>query len=164
MSHKPKIIVAYAQNRVMGLKGDIPWRIPADFKHFKKTTMGGCLVMGRKTWDSLPGRLQDRPHFVITRSVEGDKYQEGNELVFTNNLIHAIDLANHTHPKKPIWIIGGAQIYQTALMCDLVDEVIATEVKVKYEGDTFFPWLEGEWGKEIMDSNTLFDIIRYTRM
>lgn len=128
---RPEIIlvVAVADNGVMGRAGGMPWHLPADFRRVKALTMGKPLVMGRKTFDSLPGILPGRRHIVITR--DADWQAEGAERA--GSLDAALALANAPH----IVVFGGAQIYAEAL--PRADRIELTEVHLAPEGDTFFP-------------------------
>ncbi len=130
------IIVAIAQNNVIGGNNTLLWHISEDLKHFKSITSGHPVVMGRKTYESLGRPLPNRRNVVITRS---DMTIEGCEVV--HSLSEALDLFN---PKDKVFIIGGAQIYHEAL--PLADRFYLTRVEHDYEGDTLFPeWDESEW-------------------
>jgi dihydrofolate reductase len=172
------ILVAYDENRVMGNKGGIPWRISEDFKHFKRTTVGKPCIMGRKTWDSLPENykpLPDRPNIIVTRnavSMENEWYlkltasKNTAPTFFEDTIEEAIDFAMAACPNKEIFIIGGAQIYQHVLEKRLADRVVASEVKGVHEGDTFFPNLPLE-GMELVKAHKIlqefddFKIVEY---
>jgi dihydrofolate reductase len=123
------LVVAVADNGVIGQGGGMPWRISADFRRVKALTMGKPLVMGRKTFDSLPGILPGRRHIVITRDPRWEA--EGAERA--GSLGEALALANAPH----IVIFGGAQIYAEAL--PLADRIELTEVHARPDGDTRFP-------------------------
>ena len=123
------IVVARASNGVIGKDGTLPWRLPADMKHFRQVTMGTAMVMGRKTFDSLPGLLTGRRHIVLTRD-RGWK-AEGAEVA--HNVEGALRLAGD----KPLAVIGGAEII--ALFLDRADAVELTEVHADVEGDTSLP-------------------------
>jgi dihydrofolate reductase len=132
------LVVARADNGVIGTNGDLPWRIPADLRHFKQLTKGRPMIMGRKTFDSLPGLLDGRRHIVITRDTGWE--EDGAEVVHSAN--EALKRANGPH----VCIIGGAEIYR--MFADLADKVELTEVHFSPRGDTmleaFDPeiWLE----------------------
>ena len=125
--NRPEIILilARADNGVIGSDGDIPWHLPADLRRFKQITMGAPMIMGRKTFDSLPGLLPGRRHIVITRNTDWD--EEGAEVV--HSVDEALKAANAPH----VWVIGGAEIY--ALFLPLADRVELTEVHLSPEGD-----------------------------
>lgn len=130
------LIAAVADNGIIGQGGTMPWHISADFRRLKALTMGKPLVMGRKTFDSLPGILPGRRHIVITRD---PKWQaDGAERA--GSLAEALTMANAPH----IVIFGGAQIYAEAL--PLADRLELTEVHAAPAGDTRFPDFDrGEW-------------------
>jgi dihydrofolate reductase len=131
------LVVARAQNGVIGRGGTLPWHIPADLKRFKALTMGSAMVMGRKTFDSLPKLLPGRRHIVLTRDRAWNA--EGTEVA------HSIDEALQLASGEPVSIIGGAEIF--AVFLPLADRIELTEVLADVEGDTFLPdpRAPGEW-------------------
>lgn len=131
MDTRPRItlVVARAQNGVIGRGGGLPWHIPADLKRFKAITMGSAMVMGRKTFDSLPGILPGRRHIVITRD-SGWK-AEGAEVAHSRE--EALKLAGD----DPVSVIGGAAIFE--LFLPIADRVELTDVLADIEGDTAMP-------------------------
>ncbi|MEM7680046.1 MAG: dihydrofolate reductase [Pseudomonadota bacterium] len=132
------LIVAASDNNVIGKDNDLLWHIPADFKHFKNTTMGKPMIMGRKTFQSLPGLLPGRAHIVVSRSGF-----EAEGVESASSLEEGIELAK-AHGTDEIFIIGGAQIYEQAL--PLCDRLYLTRVHQEYEGDAFFPEISNdEW-------------------
>lgn len=126
---RPRItlIVARAQNGVIGRDGKLPWHLPADLKRFKALTMGSAMVMGRKTFDSLPGLLPGRRHIVLTR--DHDWQAPGAEVA------HDIEEALLLAKSGPVSVIGGADIF--ALMLPLAHRIELTEVIEDVPGDTF---------------------------
>jgi len=126
---RPRItlIVARAQNGVIGREGKLPWHLPADLKRFKALTMGTVMVMGRKTFDSLPGLLPGRRHIVLTRDPEWNA--EGAEVA--RDVDEALRLANG----DPVSVIGGADIF--ALFLPHAERIELTEVLSNVSGDTF---------------------------
>ena len=105
------LIWAQAHNRVIGLDGVMPWHVPEDLAHFKAVTMGGAVVMGRKTWDSIPERFRPfsgRENIVVTRqagwSAEGAHKQ--------NSLADGVSHASALTPGERVWVIGGAEIFE----------------------------------------------------
>ena len=131
-----EIVVARADNGVIGKGGTLPWRLPADLRQFKITTMGAPMIMGRKTFDSLPGLLPGREHIVLTRDPEW----RGEGVRIARSLDEALALAAGDR----VSVIGGAEIYRMFL--PVTDRIRLTEVHVSPEGDTFFPQLNGrEW-------------------
>lgn len=123
------LVVAVAANGVIGAGGTMPWHLPADFRRVKSLTMGKPLVMGRKTFESLPGLLPGRRHIVITRDPEWQA--EGAEVV--HSLDEALHLANAPH----IVIFGGAEIYAQAL--PRAHRIELTEIHAEIPGDTHMP-------------------------
>ncbi len=120
------LVVARASNGVIGAGGDLPWHIPADLRHFKQVTKGRPMIMGRKTFDSLPGILEGRRHIVLTRDTAWE--EEGAEVV--HDAGQALKKANGPH----VCVIGGAEIYR--LFLDLADRIELTEVHSAPDGDT----------------------------
>ena len=123
------IVVARAQNGVIGRGGKLPWHISEDLKRFKALTMGSVMVMGRKTFESLPGLLPGRRHIVLTR--DADWRAEGAEVA------HSVDDALKLAGGERISVIGGADIFE--LFMPLATRVDLTEVLADIEGDTFMP-------------------------
>ncbi len=132
-----QFVVAYTRNRVIGRDNGLPWRLPRDLAHFKRSTMGCPIVMGRKTWESLGRPLPGRLNVVITRN---DSYEAPGATV-CRDLDEALQACGDV---ERICIIGGGQLFTQAL--PRVDEIIATEIHTDIEGDTFFPELAiDEW-------------------
>lgn len=131
------MIAAMANNRAIGIENRMPWHLPADLQHFKRLTLGKPIVMGRKTWESLPGLLPQRPHVVVTR--DKDYAAKGATVV------HSIDEVMGVVGDVPeLMVVGGAHFYQQ--MLPLAERLYLTEVDVEIEGDTFFPEFDrGEW-------------------
>ena len=129
---KPEIVlvVARADNGVIGRDGDLPWRIPADLRHFKALTLGAPMVMGRRTFDSLPGLLPDRAHIVITRN----RAWHAAGATTAANVDDAIAAAGDV---QRISVIGGAEIF--ALFLPRADRIELTEVHAEIDGDTVMP-------------------------
>ena len=121
------LVVARAQNGVIGRDGKLPWHIPADLKRFKALTMGSAMVMGRKTFESLPGLLPGRRHIVLTR--DRGWRAEGAEVA------HDVEEALRLAGGEPLSVIGGAEIF--ALFLPLADRIELTEVLADIAGDTF---------------------------
>jgi len=158
------LIVAYDENRVIGNEGKVPWNLPEDRKHFKEMTLHCPVVMGRKTWESLPEEfrpLPKRTNFVVSRTQKKSSHEN---TFFVTSLEGALDLARHTDPDKTVWVIGGEEIYRAALDGDWVDRVVTTEVKGSHFGDAFFPKLpEEKWERIPVSSHEKYDIIWYLR-
>ncbi|WP_374591691.1 dihydrofolate reductase [Novosphingobium sp.] len=144
--NRPEIVlvVAVADNGVMGADGGMPWHLSADFRRVKALTMGKPLVMGRKTFDSLPGILPGRRHIVITR----DAGWQADGAERADSLEQALDLAN----APQIIVFGGAQIYAQAL--PMADRIEWTEVHARPDGDTYFPDFDrSEWTETFRESH-----------
>lgn len=132
------LVVAVAANGVIGRGGTLPWHLPADLRHFKALTTGKPMIMGRKTFESLPGLLPGRRHIVLTRDTGWA--EEGAEVAHSPE--EAIALANAPH----IAVIGGAEIYRQFL--PLADRIEWTEVAAEPQGDTSFPAFDrSEWAE-----------------
>jgi dihydrofolate reductase len=133
-----KLIVACAQNRVIGLRGKMPWHIPSELKQFKRLTMGQPLIMGHTTWDSIIASLghplPGRHSIVLTR-----KLGWAAEGATTANSIDQAIAACADAPTA--WVIGGAQVYAQFLSHSLLNECHVTEIKADFEGDAWFTQL-----------------------
>lgn len=137
------LIVAMAENRVIGREGDLPWRIPADLKYFKAKTMGKPIVMGRRTFDSIGKPLPGRANIVVTRG--NATFPEGVDVAgdIDTALAIAQKRADETSADE-IMIIGGATLYEATL--SRADRLYLTEVHATVEGDTCFPAFDqDEW-------------------
>lgn len=139
MASQIVIVVARAKNGTIGKDNSLPWHIPADLKHFKALTMGSAMVMGRRTFESLPGLLPGRRHIVMTRDPEWSA--AGVEVV--RSVDEALDVAGD----GPVSVIGGAEVFGQFL--PLATRIELTEVLADYDGETAMPdpratgaWLE----------------------
>lgn len=129
------LIVAHARNGAIGIDGKLPWYLPEDLKHFKRTTLGKPVIMGRKTWESLGRPLPGRKNVVITR--QADYVAEGACVVPT------IEAALEAVKDEPVaFIMGGAQIYQQTL--PLVKVAHVTVINADYDADAYFKPLDDE--------------------
>ena len=140
---KVSLIVAVAENGVIGKDNDLIWHLPKDMRFFKETTLGHHVIMGRKNFESIPHKyrpLPDRTNIVITRQ-SGYK-AEGSIVV--NSVEAALDIAKNNGDTEP-FIIGGGQIYKLALEANLVDKIYLTKINHPFDGDTFFPELGNDW-------------------
>lgn len=124
-----QLVVARARNGVIGRDGGLPWHLPADLARFKRLTLGTAMVMGRKTFDSLPGLLPKRRHLVITR----DRRWSAAGVEVVHSLPEALAAAS----PDDVSVIGGAEIFALAL--HFAERVELTEVQAEVEGDTFMP-------------------------
>ena len=140
MNHPEIILVlARAANGVIGIDGRLPWRIPADLRHFKQVTKDRPMIMGRKTFDSLPGLLEGRRHIVLTR--DANWAEDGAEVARTPEA--ALKMANGPH----VCVIGGAEIYR--LFLPRADRIELTEVAASPDGDTMLEAFDADIWKEI---------------
>lgn len=131
------LIYARADNGVIGKDNALPWRLPADLKRFKALTLGKPMIMGRKTFESLPGLLPGRRHIVLTRDAGWNA--EGAEVA--TSVEQALTLAG----EGEVAVVGGAEIYR--LFIPLAERVELTEVHGEFEGDTVMPPLGPEWNE-----------------
>lgn len=137
MSTIPKLsaVVARAQNGVIGRNGDLPWRLPTDLKFFKATTMGKPVIMGRKTWESLPFPLPGRPNLILTRdknykAPKGEVFHDLKDMVG-----RGYELAGAMNVEE-VMVIGGAQLYRTLM--PYIDRQYVTQILADVEGDAWF--------------------------
>ena len=160
--NRPEIILvlARADNGVIGINGGLPWRLPDDLRHFKQQTMGRPMIMGRKTFDSLPGLLDGRRHIVVTRNP--DWSVEGAESAAS--LDAALLLANAPH----VCVIGGGELWRQAL--PIADRIELTEVHASPDGDTHAdapdPLLWDEVAREVhpaVNGRPAFDFVTLRR-
>jgi dihydrofolate reductase len=136
---KLHLIYARARNGTIGKDGQMPWHLPEDLAHFKRVTLGQPVIMGRKTWDSLPARfrpLPDRTNIVITR--QADWSADG--ALRAASIEEAMQLCGDV---ADAWIIGGAEIYRQAE--PLASTAVVTEIDADFEGDAFAPELGESW-------------------
>ncbi|TFD58815.1 dihydrofolate reductase [Cryobacterium suzukii] len=137
------LIWAQTVNGVIGADGVMPWHLPEDLAHFRTVTLGGAVIMGRRTWDSLPERyrpLPGRQNVVITR-------QQGWAAEGTS-IAHSLDDARALI-EGPVWVIGGGEIYRLAL--PLADTLEVTEIDAEIAGDTHAPALDAAWARVSTD-------------
>ena len=140
---KVSLIVAVAENGVIGKDNDLIWHLPKDMRFFKETTMGHHVIMGRKNFESIPHKyrpLPDRTNIVITRQSE----YKAEGCIVVDSVEAALEIAKNNGDIEP-FIIGGGQIYRIALEENLVDKIYLTKVHHSFEGDTFFPELSSDW-------------------
>ncbi|PKK38916.1 Dihydrofolate reductase [Clostridiaceae bacterium JG1575] len=146
------IIVAASENNVIGRDGTLIWHLPSDLKRFKKLTMGKPMIMGRKTFQSLPGVLPGREHIVLTQNKQ---FNSPNEKV---RVIHSLgEIEPFMASPSESFIIGGGELFRQIL--PYVDKIYLTRIHKSFEGDTFFPELSLEEFKpleetEVMDEAT----------
>ncbi|HZU51588.1 MAG TPA: dihydrofolate reductase [Sphingomicrobium sp.] len=143
------LVVARALNGVIGREGKLPWHLPADLKRFKKLTIGSVLVMGRKTFESLPGLLPGRRHIVLTRDPHWNS--DGAEVA------HSLDEALHRARDERISVIGGADIFD--LFLPFANRIELTEVVEEAAGDTTIddPRRSGSWRESFREEHESTD-------
>ncbi|MEV8254951.1 dihydrofolate reductase [Rhodoglobus sp. NPDC076762] len=150
------LIWAQSAGGIIGHNGSMPWHLPEDLAHFKELTLGSPVIMGRKTWDSLPPRFRPLPgrrNIVVTRQEEWNAL--GAEVAHTVD--SAVELAaasastvdadltdrGHGEPVETVWVIGGAEIFASVL--ESADRLEVTEIRETFEGDTMAPERDDEW-------------------
>ncbi len=157
------LLAAVARGGVIGRDNAIPWRIPEDVARFKALTTGYPVLMGRRTWDSLPDRyrpLPGRRNVVVTR--KPGWAADGAER--TGSLEEALQLL---HDEPQVFVIGGAVLYAEALPA--ADELLLTEIDLDVDGDTFFPpfdpatFVEVERVRHVAEDGTAFSFVTYAR-
>ena len=159
---KLHLIFARAANGVIGKDGTMPWHLPEDLAHFKRSTLGCPVIMGRKTWDSLPARFRPLPgrlNVVVTRQRD---WQAPGATV-AHSLAEAMGQCGSA---TDVWVIGGAEIYALAL--PLAATAVVTEIEAAYEGDAFAPqfgpaWQETARERHVSATGLNFSFVTYTQ-
>lgn len=161
------LIVAYAQNNVIGKDGRIPWDLPQDREHFKKLTLGSLVIMGRRTFEEIykkfGGGLPGRETIVLSKSREycGENYRT------VGSLGETIEIAGADFAAKDVYICGGESVYREALESGLVEKLYITEINLKIEGDAFFPTFDKEafslTERQTFKTDLEFSFLTYTR-
>ena len=139
------LIWAQAHQRVIGKEGKMPWHLPEDLAHFKRTTLGAPVIMGRKTWDSLPPKFRPLPgrmNLVISSDATTRENLSQIGALPAKNLLDALSICEQAQHLEA-WVIGGAQIYAQAL--PLAHKLVVTEIDAEYAGDAFAPLLDTSW-------------------
>ena len=152
MTHPTSVVLvaARARNGVIGLHGDIPWEIPADFAHFKRVTVGHPLVLGRTTFEGIGRPLPDRQSIVVT----GDPDWSWPGVLVARSVAEAIEIGGRLD--DTVMVGGGAQVYRDAIA--LATEQILTEVHASPEGDTHYPAFdEAQWQETRRDEHLAND-------
>lgn len=158
------IIVAKSINNIIGINNSMPWNIPSDLKRFKELTMGKKILMGRKTFESLPCVLPGRTHLVLTTN-KNFSYDHKDVIIY-NDLKELIE--EYKDIKEEIFVIGGGKIYSELLK--YASKLYITEVLKEFEGDTYFPQVDySKWIKtyesSIYEENTIvFKFLNYKRI
>lgn len=161
------LIYARASNGVIGKDNAMPWHLPEDMAHFKQLTGGCAVIMGRKTWDSLPPRfrpLPGRTNIVVTRQAQW----RAEGALRADSLEQALEQARAATAQagQPVWVMGGAQIYAQAL--HLASRVEVTEIAQAFEGDAYAPtlgaeWIEAERSTHVSSNGLPFAFVSYVR-
>jgi len=160
------LILARARNGVIGRGGALPWHLPEDLAHFKRTTLGHPVIMGRKTWDSIGRPLPGRRNIVVTRDPAWRA--AGAEVAASLDGALARVEAEAPGLEGPVFVIGGAQLYAQALLGP-VATIHLTEIDADFPGDTFFPALDpARWRERWREHHApagarryAFDFVRY---
>lgn len=148
------IIVAHSKNLIIGNNNSLIWNIPSDLKRFKSLTTGKTIIMGRKTFESLPNPLPNRFHIVLTKKPNNFKNQEN--VMFNNNLNEII--SKFKDSKEEIFIIGGGEIYKIFLK--YTSKIYITQILKDFKGDTHFPKIDYslwkmDYESEILEENNI---------
>lgn len=148
------LVAAVARNGVIGAAGAIPWHLPEDFAHFKATTLGHTLVMGRATHDSIGRPLPGRTTIVLTR----DREWHADGVLTASSLEEALAMA-----EGDVYVAGGAAVYAAAL--PYADEQLLSEVDLEPAGDTYYPEFDpDEWPEVAREHHDGFDVVRRVRI
>lgn len=150
------IVAAVARNGVIGVDGDLPWRIPEDLARFKQLTMGGCLVMGRRTYESIGRPLPGRHTVVLTR----DPGWSSPGVDTAADVDVALGIARDRD--QTAFVVGGSSVYEAAL--GIADRLELTEVDQEPEGDTVFPDVDwDEWQEVSREDKPGYSFVTYVR-
>ena len=145
---KLHLIYARARNGVIGVNNQLPWHLPEDLAHFKRATLGCPVIMGRKTWDSLPPKFRPLPgrlNVVVTRQADW----QAPGVLRAGSITEAMQLCP---PETDAWVMGGAEIYAQAL--PWASTAVVTEIDQDFEGDAFAPALTADWQEVARASHT----------
>lgn len=144
------LIVAMDKNNVIGKNNDMPWHLPNDLKHFKETTLGHTMIMGRKTFDSIGRVLPGRKTIVLTRNEQ--KFPEGVDVI--HSLEEALAMIKENE-KEEIFVIGGGELFKEMLA--YADKLYVTVIDEAFEGDVYFPKIDLEIWEEVSKEKGLKD-------
>jgi dihydrofolate reductase len=149
------IIVAMTRDGIIGKGGSLPWRLPEDMRHFRRTTMGNAVVMGRKTFESIGKALVGRETIVVSRTLP-----ERDDVVVCRTMEEA--LAEGRRGGREVFVAGGAEIYRQTLAT--ADRLLVSHVHGEYEGDATFPEVDPEvWRVTSRDHYADFELVDYQR-
>ncbi|MBR6004257.1 MAG: dihydrofolate reductase [Lachnospiraceae bacterium] len=141
------LIVAYTKNRVIGNKGQIPWRIKGEQRRFRELTTGNVVIMGRKSYEEIGRPLPNRFNIIVSRT--GDFKAEN--MITVPSLAEAIEYAKKNRPDENIYLSGGAGIYKEGI--SVAEKLFKTEVDATIEGDTFFPEFDERLYEKTIDEH-----------
>jgi dihydrofolate reductase len=154
------LIFARARRGVIGLNNTLPWHLPEDLAHFKATTLGQPVIMGRKTWESLPPKfrpLPGRTNIVVTRQTG---WQSPGAHV-AHSMAQALALCEGVdNSAGEVWVIGGAEVYAQAL--PLAQRAVITDIDAEFEGDAFAPEFDATWHETSRASHTAANGLAYS--
>jgi dihydrofolate reductase len=164
------LIWAQGQNRVIGNHGTMPWHIPEDLAHFREITNNSPVIMGRKTWESLPPRfrpLPNRRNIILTRQPNWGQEYTNSEVIKANTLESATTPQIVGAGVKEVWVVGGGQIYSQYL--PQASRIEITEIHASFDGDTMAPELGREWEEvrripHTSSTGIRFDFVSYLRV
>jgi dihydrofolate reductase len=152
------LVAAVASNGIIGAKGELPWRLPEDLKHFKRLTLGHPVIMGRRTWQSLKGPLPGRENIVVTRN----RGYAAPGAAVASSLEGALALCAG---EPVVFVIGGSTLFEESL--PIAAGLVITEIHKDFEGDTWFPrydrsrWKESQREQHVTADGTKFDFVLY---
>ena len=150
------LLAAVGENGVIGRDGGLPWHLPGDLPHVKRTTLGHVVVMGRRTYDSIGKPLPGRTTIVVTR--DADWAAPG--VTACGDIESALRVAGEFDPE--VYVLGGAEIYRLAM--PYADRLLISEVPQSPDGDTYFPEIDSQvWGETDRAPREGFDVVTYER-
>jgi len=149
------LIVACGNNGQIGKDNKLLWHIPEDFKHFKEKTTNSVIIMGRNTYESLPGMLPNRIHIVITSK----ELEQKDNLYAVKSIEEAIDLSKKLvySEDEAIWVIGGAQIYNEFIKRDLINKIYLSSINYSGDADAYFDLRFLSSGRYTIKSSEYFE-------
>lgn len=157
------MIAAMDENQGIGINNQLPWHLPSDYKHFVDTTSGGTVIMGRKTWESLPEKYRPLPNRLNIVLSSKDNYELPEGVVLAHSLEEALELS-----RDHVFIIGGAKLYTQAIQHKDCQTLILTEVYDSFDCDAFFPNIPSHFHikhaeDEVEENGITYRIFTYER-
>lgn len=149
------LIYARARNGVIGVNKQLPWHLPEDLAHFKRMTLGHPVLMGRKTWESLPPRFRPLPGRINAVLTRNENCNENGAQVF-HDLREALTFFQD---QTEVWVIGGAEIYAQAL--PHAQRIVVTEIDADFEGDAYAPILGAQWQVQSREAHVSASGLRF---